>query len=190
MAAEADLGELGISEEILRREWAAQVQAQTRPPPRMCFFFGCQVSLIHLLFKGRAKNKGKQAVEAILVLESTMGSHKKIIRQLEITLAAGDDLDVAELSEQLQDARAHYSRLEQGLGHKRAELCVAERANLAMLQNDAFLRLRMNALALKQRIRDRLRQRKFEIDKLERSYRRSANGLFLHISVFIMLNKY
>jgi len=25
MAAEADLGELGISEEILRREWAAQV---------------------------------------------------------------------------------------------------------------------------------------------------------------------
>jgi len=109
---------------------------------------------------------------------------------LEITLAAGDDLDVAELSEQLQDARAHYSRLEQGLGRKRAELGVAERANLAMLQNDAFLRLRMNALALKQRIRDRLRQRKFEIDKLERSYRRSANGLFLHISVFIMLNKY
>ena len=61
--------------------------------------------------------------------------------------------------------------------------------NLAVLRNDAFLRLRMNALALKQRIRDRLRQRKFEIDKLERSYRRSANGLYLLVFVFIMLNK-
>ena len=144
---------------------------------------------MHILFKGRGKNKGKLAVEAILVLESTIGSQEKTVKNLELALATGDDLDVTELSEQLQDARAHLLRLQQGVRRKRGELGVAEKANLAVLRNDAFLHLRMNALALKQRIRDRLRQRKFEIDKLERSYRRSANGLYLLVFVFIMLNK-
>ncbi|KZP21982.1 hypothetical protein FIBSPDRAFT_664022, partial [Athelia psychrophila] len=35
----------------------------------------------------------------------------------------------------------------------------------------------MNALALKQHLRDRLRQRKFEMECLERSYWRTMNGL-------------
>src|SRR5882762_6478247 len=144
---------------------------------------------MHILFKGRGKNKGKLAVEAILVLESTIGSQEKTVKNLELALATGDDLDVTELSEQLQDAHAHLLRLQQGVRHKRGELGVAEKANLAVLRNDAFLCLRMNALALKQCICDRLQQRKFEIDKLERSYRRSANGLYLLMFVFIMLNK-
>jgi len=46
-------------------------------------------------------------------------------------------------------------------------LGVREQADLRKLQHDVFLRLRMNALALKQRLRDRLRQRKFEIKRLE-----------------------
>ena len=37
----------------------------------------------------------------------------------------------------------------------------------------------MNALALKQRIRDRLRQRKFELEILERAYRKTVNHLKL-----------
>jgi hypothetical protein len=101
-----------------------------------------------------------------------------------------DLLDITELSEELQDARTHYSHLEQGLRRKRAELGVSEKENLTRLRNDAFLRLRMNALALKQRIRDRLRQRKFEIEKLERSYCRSANGLCLFLYISVRLMKY
>jgi hypothetical protein len=34
----------------------------------------------------------------------------------------------------------------------------------------------MNARSLKHRIRDRLRQRKFELEKLERAYRHTVNG--------------
>jgi len=56
-----------------------------------------------------------------------MSLHRKSINQLEIRLATGDILDVTELSEQLQDAHAHYSRLEQGLSRKRAELGVDEK---------------------------------------------------------------
>lgn len=47
----------------------------------------------------------------------------------------------------------------------------------------------MNALALKQRLRDRLRQRKFELEKLERSYRRTVNGTpIFHSSPAFLLN--
>ena len=35
----------------------------------------------------------------------------------------------------------------------------------------------MNAYALKTRIRDRLCQRKFELKRLERSYRKTVNGV-------------
>jgi hypothetical protein len=47
---------------------------------------------------------------------------------------------------------------------------------LQKLKADIFLQIRMNARALKTRIRDRLRQRKFEIERLERSYRHAVNG--------------
>jgi hypothetical protein len=102
--------------------------------------------------------------------------HKKAITKLEETLAHDDPDDIVTLSDQLDDAQKHQSHLEQGLHRKTMMLGVSEQADLRKLQHDVFLRLRMNALALKQRLRDRLRQRKFEIERLERSYRRSANG--------------
>ena len=94
---------------------------------------GCTLSIICSWFKGRTKNKGRQAVEAILVLESSMGLQKKKITQLEVTLATGDLFDITDLSEQLQDARDHYSHLDQGLRRKRAELGVNEKENFTQL---------------------------------------------------------
>ena len=126
---------------------------------------------------GRSKAKGKQAVQAVLELAESIRLQKHAITKLETTLAQISILDMADLSEQLQDARAHLAHLERGYDRKKNALGIGERANLHKLQQDTFLRLRMNALALKQRLRDRLRQRKFEIEKLERSYRRSVNGM-------------
>jgi hypothetical protein len=37
-AAEAELKQLGITEQQLRSEWAAQVAEQTKPAPRMFYF--------------------------------------------------------------------------------------------------------------------------------------------------------
>jgi SOS response regulatory protein OraA/RecX len=68
-----------------------------------------------------------------------------------------------------QVARRVVSQLESALG-------VNEKQELRGLEEDPFLRVRMNALALKQRIRDRLRHRKFEMSRMERSYRHSVNG--------------
>jgi hypothetical protein len=127
---------------------------------------------------GRSKAKGKQAVQAVLELAESIQLQKHAITKLETALAQTSMLDMADLSEQLQDAREHLTRLEHGYDRKKNALGIGEQANLRMLQRDTFLRLRMNALALKQRLRDRLRQRKFEIEKLERSYRRSVNGMY------------
>ena len=62
---------------------------------------------------------------------------------------------------------------------RKAKLSVDGRLNLTKLLDNEFLKLRMKALALKQRIRDRLRQRKFELENLERAYRKTVNHLKL-----------
>lgn len=54
---------------------------------------------------------------------------------------------------------------------------VEERVALDELRQSRYLRDRMNARALKTRIRDRLRQRKFELEKLECAYRHTVNGM-------------
>jgi hypothetical protein len=126
-------------------------------------------------YKGRSKNKGKQAIEAILALEEGLELQKKTISKLETLLVTSDLTDTPNLVQQLQDARQHSSKMETGLRHKKASLGISEQADLVKLKQNSFLRLRMNALALKQRVRDRLRQRKFEIEKFERSYRHGTN---------------
>jgi len=50
---------------------------------------------------------------------------------------------------------------------------------LTKLIDDVFLKTCINALALKQRIGDWLHQRKFELENLERAYRKTMNYLKL-----------
>jgi hypothetical protein len=119
-------------------------------------------------------------------LETTLAHQDKEIKKLEITLARSDSVDVSVLSQQLDDARTHLASLEQGLRRKRGLLGVDEQLDLKRLQENNFLRMRMNALALKERIRDRLRQRKFEIEKLERNYRHSTNGMCIQIVMLVL----
>ena len=79
----------------------------------------------------------------------------------------------------LGELRAQRSKIITAIQRKRSALGVNERARLSQLSRSKFLQLRMNARALKQRLRDRLRQRKFELDRLERSYRQTASSMIL-----------
>ncbi|KAF7970090.1 hypothetical protein HWV62_25014 [Athelia sp. TMB] len=141
---------------FLCSQWQAQVRAQTAPAPR------------------QSKNKGKQAVEAILVLDSSIQEEAKLVNQLHNDYVAGrgDAYDVAEL---LKDAESRLSRMQQLRNQKFKALGIPEANALSRLKNNNFLKTRMNALAVKQRLRDRLRQRKFELERLERSYRHTIN---------------
>lgn len=128
---------------------------------------------------------GKQEVEAILLLEDSLKAHKKHTQQLEDQLAkdSAQGGDVVEVGMQLRDARATFTRLTDSIRRKRANLGVDQRSALRKLKDNTFLQIRMNARAIKIRIRDRLRQRKFELERLERSYRHAVNGKF-RLSVF------
>jgi hypothetical protein len=126
---------------------------------------------------------GKRAIEEILALRTTLSTHESTINVLEAKLESGlenDHVDIMEFTMILDETRAKVSRIRTTLQRKIQALGVDDRLDLRKLTNDVFLRLRMNARALKKRIRDRLRQRKFELERLERAYRVSANGACLH----------
>ena len=63
------------------------------------------------------------------------------------------------------------------LRRKEIALGYIERQQLRKLINSPYLRDRMNALALKIRLRDKLRSRKFELERLERTFRKQVNGM-------------
>lgn len=80
---------------------------------------------------------------------------------------------------EMQDARESLVRLEGQLLSKQRKLGVKENEELTRLVNNPYVGLRMNALALKSRLRDRLRSRKFELDPIERMVRKPANGMLM-----------
>lgn len=110
-----------------------------------------------------------------MTLDASIASEEAFVKQLQ-QLLTSERGDVVETSENLQEAKAHLKQLRASRQRKFTKLGIPDTALLNKLKNNAFLRSRMNALALKQRLRDKLRQRKFEIEKLERSYRRTVNG--------------
>ncbi|KAJ3818328.1 hypothetical protein EV361DRAFT_952195 [Lentinula raphanica] len=71
-----------------------------------------------------------------------------------------------ELDSALQDLRKAQNRVSK----KENALGVDEKHQLRSLIKSPFLTKKMNARALKVRIREHLRSRKFELDQLERSY--------------------
>ena len=139
---------------------------------------------------GQSRNQALHAINSILELEKSLASLNKDIRSLELQLMGNAIVDPtnsgSDVLQQLEGSRVQHSRIVDSLRHKRAALGVDERVHLASLRQNDFLRIRMNALSLKLRIRDRLRQRKFELEKLERAYRNTVNGkLSLLINCFL-----
>jgi hypothetical protein len=144
---------------------------------------------------GRSKNIGQKAAEEIIQLQDLLRGYRKTVHDLEDTLATGssDDVDdILELSSGLADARQKVAHFTEVIQSKKKILGVDGRLNLQRLTTSPYIRQRVNALALKKRIRDRLRQRKFELERLERAYRQASNGKqLLHIvlpSVLIIVS--
>lgn len=124
---------------------------------------------------GQSRNRAAKVVETILALQKTQASCDEELRKLETQLLQGLG-DPHDLDMRLEEMRARRACTIATIQRKHAALGLDERAQLSRLAKSKFLQLRMNARALKQRIRDRLRQRKFELDRLERSYRQTVNS--------------
>ena len=129
-------------------------------------------------FLGQSHNQALHAINTILALEKSLESLEENIRFLESQLmfSVVDSTDGSDVLQQLKDSNTRRCRIVESLHRKRVALGVDERAHLALLRRNDFIRIRMNARSLKQRIRDRLHNRKFELEMLERAYRHTVNG--------------
>ncbi|KAJ7204070.1 hypothetical protein GGX14DRAFT_368993 [Mycena pura] len=163
--AEKALAECGENVQVLREQWLLQVEAQTKPLPR------------------RNKTRGQQAVNAVILLRAaikTRQEHVKTLRNTFLEAVDGGDPDAVMHQVALEAAEEALASAEKLLRDKEKALGVQEHQALHKLVKSTYIRLRMNARALKRRLRDRLRARKFELDKVERSFRRLINDQKLH----------
>ena len=154
----------GITESHLREQWRLQVVEQTKP------------------LKKQSKDLANKEIQDILILTKTLDMHKEEVAEYQTLLEAETDIPSGQswnIGELLEEAVDQVRRTQRAILTKRSKLHVDGRLNLEKLLGNEFLRSRMNALALKQRIRDRLRQRKFELENLERAYRKTSNHLKL-----------
>jgi hypothetical protein len=102
--------------------------------------------------------------------------HRTTVHELENTILS-NTANIVDVELQLSEYRSKCKRIADIIQKRKCSLGVSDLTNLQGLRNNAYLRIRMNARAVKMRLRDRLRCRKFEIEKLERSYRRTVNGM-------------
>ena len=167
MGAEEILKELDLEMPLLEKEWKEQVAAQTKPLAR------------------QSKNIANSAIKEIMALYTARNAFAVDLGGLDQKLIAGDygdDMSVEDVLAARLAVVKKQTAIEETIKTKKKKLGVREQENLKNLMGNKFLQLKLNARALKQRVRDRLRNRKFELERLERAYRHTtSNGKTLLI---------
>ncbi|KAJ3710346.1 hypothetical protein DFJ43DRAFT_1009274 [Lentinula guzmanii] len=140
----------------LREQWKSQLSSQTRPLPR------------------QTKNAGRSAVEEAIRLRKVRDTLRDRVSALEDVLSDinSEDYQVAEVEGKLPDLRGKLAQVQAKLIRQEQLLGVVGQQQYRHLATSPFMALRMNAHALKVRLRNRLTSRKFERDRIERSFRR------------------
>lgn len=103
--------------------------------------------------------------------------YQEEVTKLDKMIISGNYPDeIEQLQTQLTTAKKNIEKIQSVIKRKRDLLGVDGRASLAKLKDNKFLHLRLKASALKNRIRTRLRNRKFELERLERAYRHTTSN--------------
>ncbi|EDR00452.1 uncharacterized protein LACBIDRAFT_313345 [Laccaria bicolor S238N-H82] len=124
----------------------------------------------------QSKNLADKLIEEIIQLKEDTDSCNKEIYKFEGMIQSGryeDGWDVSEVRVTLAELKEKCNKLEKAYKSKRGMLGTDGRLQLDRLLGNKFLKVQINALALKKRLRTRLQQRKFELDGLERAYRKT-----------------
>ncbi|KAJ7747630.1 hypothetical protein DFH07DRAFT_962422 [Mycena maculata] len=132
---------------LLRKQWAFQVLAQTKPVQR------------------RSKNRSQQVVNAVVLLRAAVKTRQQNVQYARDRFLEAVDEDT-------------LHKAQKNLRLKEQELGVDQHQALKKLSTNGYIGLRMKARTLKRRLRDRLRAWRFELDKVEQSFRRLVNGTY------------
>jgi hypothetical protein len=118
-------------------------------------------------------------VAQILALEkSILLYEEKIALSEKLLLDEPTEQEVITLQADLDGFQEKLEVLKTTVTLKKSSMGIDNALNLNRLKNDEFLRLRANARATKISLRQKLVARKFEIGRLERSYRVTSSGMF------------
>lgn len=120
----------------------------------------------------------------MVLLRAALKTRRALVQELRQKFLDGvenDDPHAAMYETDFASAQDALCKAEVNLRRKEEALGVDEHQELEELANSEYMRVRMNARALKLRLRDRLRARKFEMDPVERTYRRLLNGKLLFV---------
>ncbi|KAJ8507801.1 hypothetical protein ONZ45_g9868 [Pleurotus djamor] len=152
------LGEHTPDDATLRLEWKHQVDHQTRPLQR------------------QDKTLGERAIADILRLVKARDSLTRQIADAEATISnlTTPHHEVFEAEDELPNLRKKRADYQNDIATRKKKLGVNNLQVLNRHLKNPFFTARMNALALKSRIRERLRQRRFELQPLERTPHRKA----------------
>ncbi|KAJ3831549.1 hypothetical protein F5878DRAFT_654815 [Lentinula raphanica] len=153
--ADAEVINSGQDPRYLHKQWKSQIASQTKPLAR------------------QSKTAGKTAIEEAMRLRKARDTLRDRISALEDVVSDVDSevYEIAEAEEKLPELRTKLASVQSRLSRQEQTLGVAGRAQYQHLANSPFIGLRMNAHALKIRLRKRLTSRKFERDRIERSFR-------------------
>ncbi|KAJ3729813.1 hypothetical protein C8R42DRAFT_569495, partial [Lentinula raphanica] len=146
--------------DFLRAQWAEQVKYQTRPLP------------------SQSRTAAKKAVQEALHLRNVRDTLKDRVHRLEAT-ATDLDAELYEVEEaraDLDEQKSKLQKAEKDLRAKERSLGIRANAEYRKVASSPFVAARLNAKAVKVRLREKLKARKFERDCLERSFRRQISS--------------
>ncbi|KAF8135243.1 hypothetical protein K438DRAFT_1911669 [Mycena galopus ATCC 62051] len=129
------------------------------------------------------QNRGQQAVNGVVLLRAAVKTREDEVDRLrkKFLVSVDTDDDAAPLYQlEFVAAEEALAKSKQNLKRKEPRWASPSMRKLHTLVKSEYIRVRMNARALKFRVRERLRARKFELDIIERTYRRLLNDAKLH----------
>ncbi|TEB24142.1 hypothetical protein FA13DRAFT_1756912 [Coprinellus micaceus] len=144
-----DKSDLTVGE--LEGLWEDQVQVQTRP------------------LVSATGGLAKAAIKLVLELTEYQRSIMKEVDGLD-RLVNGGDVDVGDAVERRIVLVAKLANVTAQIRRKRGELGVSDKANLKQMESSQYLKLRMQARALKDRLQAKLRDHKFKLERFNRVY--------------------
>ncbi|KAJ3509968.1 hypothetical protein NMY22_g16119 [Coprinellus aureogranulatus] len=164
--AERLIGNAGVPLSALREEWDLQVSTQTRP--------------FVVATAGLAKKAITEILDLVEYGSVLQRDQAHVDEQLQVASRGGVG-NVSELLSERMDLMSKRSDANAQVERRMKELGVSDQADLRALMNDKYLQVRVQAKALKDRIQGRLRNKKFELERLNRVYHQaSASERRLH----------
>ncbi|KAJ7776573.1 hypothetical protein DFH07DRAFT_766765 [Mycena maculata] len=155
----AELQTCGVAEDVLPAQWVDQVAVQTKPLAR------------------RSKTRGLAVVEQVLEARSKVTLLFERMMRMEEALqddkTPADERLYANMNH--ADTQKAWKQQKERVAQLERDLGVNHSTALKKLEHSEYYTARMNAKALKERLRAKLCDRKFELDPIERSIRQTAS---------------